>query len=83
MTDVTDAESILDGAKLDYRITQISLVVRDLRKTMEQYHALLGGDPGMSSSTFRRCTTTLAWTVSLFITRSSARRPTSAATRPG
>jgi len=45
MTDVTDAATMLDGAKLDYRITQISLVVRDLRKTMEQYHALLGWGP--------------------------------------
>lgn len=35
----------LDGANLDYRISQISLVVRDLRKTMEQYHAILGWGP--------------------------------------
>jgi methylmalonyl-CoA/ethylmalonyl-CoA epimerase len=35
----------LDGAKLDYRISQISLVVRDLRATMEQYHAILGWGP--------------------------------------
>jgi len=46
MADVkSDASSVLDGANLDYRITQISLVVRDLRKTMEQYHALLGWGP--------------------------------------
>jgi Glyoxalase/Bleomycin resistance protein/Dioxygenase superfamily len=38
-------KEVLDGAKLDYRITQISLVVRDLRKTMEQYHTILGWGP--------------------------------------
>jgi methylmalonyl-CoA/ethylmalonyl-CoA epimerase len=37
--------SALDGAKLDYRISQISLVVRDLQKTMEQYHAIFGWGP--------------------------------------
>lgn len=31
----------LDGANLDYRISQISVVVRDLRATMEQYHSIL------------------------------------------
>jgi hypothetical protein len=46
MTDVkSDPASLLDGATLDYRITQISLVVRDLRKTMEQYHTILGWGP--------------------------------------
>lgn len=35
----------LNGANLDYRITQISVVVRDLRKTMEQYHTILGWGP--------------------------------------
>jgi methylmalonyl-CoA/ethylmalonyl-CoA epimerase len=46
MTDVNlDAAAALDGAKLDYRISQISLVVRDLRKTMEQYHKILGWGP--------------------------------------
>ena len=45
MTDVSGTASIFDGAKLDYRITQISLVVRDLRKTMEQYHTILGWGP--------------------------------------
>ncbi len=35
----------LDGSKLDYRITQISVVVRDLRATMEEYHRLLGWGP--------------------------------------
>jgi methylmalonyl-CoA/ethylmalonyl-CoA epimerase len=35
----------LDGSKLDYQITQISLVVRDLQATMEQYHKLLGWGP--------------------------------------
>lgn len=35
----------LDGAELDYRISQISVVVRDLRKTMETYHQILGWGP--------------------------------------
>lgn len=35
----------LDGSKLDYRITQISVVVRDLQKTMEMYHNILGWGP--------------------------------------
>ena len=35
----------LDGSRLDYRITQISVVVRDLRATMEEYHRLLGWGP--------------------------------------
>jgi hypothetical protein len=39
------ATEALDGASLDYRITQISVVVRDLRKTMEQYHKILGWGP--------------------------------------
>lgn len=39
------ATAVLDGSKIDYRITQISLVVRDLRKTMEQYHRILGWGP--------------------------------------
>jgi hypothetical protein len=33
----------IDG--LDYEITQISVVVRDLRKTMEMYHQILGWGP--------------------------------------
>ncbi len=46
MSDVkADSTSLLDGAKLDYRITQISLVVRDLRKTMEMYHTIFGWGP--------------------------------------
>ncbi len=49
------ASELLDEAKLDYRITQISLVVHNLRKTMEQYHAILGwGARGTCSSTCRR-----------------------------
>ena len=44
----------LNGANLDYRITQISVVVRDLRKTMEQYHTILGWARGTSSSTSHR-----------------------------
>lgn len=43
--DSSPAVSALDGADLDYRITQISLVVRDLRKTMETYHQLLRWGP--------------------------------------
>ena len=35
----------LDGANLNYEITQISLVVRDLQATMEQYHKLFGWGP--------------------------------------
>lgn len=35
----------LDGANLDYRISQISVVVRDLRKTMEHYHRILRWGP--------------------------------------
>ena len=38
-------KELFDGAKLNYRITQISLVVRDLRKTMEEYHKILGWGP--------------------------------------
>ena len=45
MTDAPDSTTLLDGAKLDYRISQISVVVRDLHKTMEQYHKLLGWGP--------------------------------------
>lgn len=41
----SSTSSPLDGANLDYRITQISLVVRNLQKTMEQYHRLLGWGP--------------------------------------
>lgn len=39
------AGGALDGANLDYRISQISVVVRDLRATMEMYHKVLGWGP--------------------------------------
>lgn len=47
MTDMNHegAAEVLDGADLDYRITQISVVVRDLRKTMEMYHRILKWGP--------------------------------------
>jgi methylmalonyl-CoA/ethylmalonyl-CoA epimerase len=47
MTNTPESTTVpaLEGSKLDYRITQISLVVRDLHKTMEQYHGLLGWGP--------------------------------------
>lgn len=35
----------LDGSGLNYEITQISLVVRDLHRTMTQYHQILGWGP--------------------------------------
>jgi methylmalonyl-CoA/ethylmalonyl-CoA epimerase len=35
----------IDAAKLSYEITQISVVVRDLERTLKAYHAALGWGP--------------------------------------
>lgn len=82
-TEPHEAVAALDGAALDYRITQISLVVRDLRRTMEQYHRLLRWGPWNVFEHTPRRTTTPRSTASRCTTPCSAPRRTSAARSPG